>query len=155
MAKNKLLITAGVIIVIGAGATGALYVYWDKAVPIAGLAINYVQHLSAPPGTTITEIADASAGGAPITISATARVSRRGDAITDDWPSYNKTPTSERYSSLHQINTTYVSQLKVLCTHDTHQYTSFETGPIVVNGALIATTEHDIFSLNPVNCQEN
>jgi alcohol dehydrogenase (cytochrome c) len=70
------------------------------------MAINYVRAWSAPRGTTTTEIADAPAGGAPATISATSTVSRPGDAITGDWPNYNKTLTSERYSSLNQINTT-------------------------------------------------
>ncbi len=42
-----------------------------------------------------------------------------------------------------------------MCTYDTGQYTSFETGPIMVNGALIGTTEHDIFSIDPTNCHEN
>src|SRR5579871_499270 len=36
-----------------------------------------------------------------------------------DWPSYNRTLTSERYSPLSQIDTHSVSHLKVLCTYDT------------------------------------
>src|SRR5271170_4501105 len=35
-----------------------------------------------------------------------------------DWPSYNKTLTSERFSDLSQINTKNVPKLKVLCTYD-------------------------------------
>src|ERR1041385_2576388 len=46
-----------------------------------------------------------------------------------DWPSYNKTLTSERFSDLSQINTKNVAKLKVLCTYDTWRLTSFETGP--------------------------
>jgi glucose dehydrogenase len=80
---------------------------------------------------------------------------RPSEAAAADWPSHNKTLTSERYSQLSQINTTNVGNLKVLCTYDTGQYTSFETGPIMVNNALIGTTEHDIFSLDPTNCHEN
>jgi len=72
-----------------------------------------------------------------------------------DWPSYNRTLTSERFSHLRQIDTTNVKDLKVLCTYDTKQVTSFETAPIMVNGALIATTEFDIFSLDPATCSEN
>jgi alcohol dehydrogenase (cytochrome c) len=71
------------------------------------------------------------------------------NATTGDWPSYNKTLTSERYSQLSQINTKNVSKLKVLCTYDTNQYSSFESGLIMVNDALIGTTEFDIFSLDP------
>src|SRR5215471_21233143 len=60
-----------------------------------------------------------------------------------DWPSYNKTLTSERFSDLNQINIKNVAKLKVLCTYDTWRLTSFETGPIMVEGALIGTTEFD------------
>ena len=55
-----------------------------------------------------------------------------------DWPSYNKTLTSERFSDLSQINTKNVATLKVLCTYDTWRLTSFETGLIMVEGSLIA-----------------
>jgi alcohol dehydrogenase (cytochrome c) len=72
-----------------------------------------------------------------------------------DWPSYNKTLTSERFSDLSQINTKNVAKLKVLCTYDTWRLTSFETGLIMVEGALIGTTEFDIFSINPSTCAEN
>jgi alcohol dehydrogenase (cytochrome c) len=72
-----------------------------------------------------------------------------------DWPSYNKTLTSERFSDLSQINTKNVAKLKVLCTYDTWRITSFETGLIMVEGALIGTTEFDIFSIDPATCTEN
>jgi alcohol dehydrogenase (cytochrome c) len=72
-----------------------------------------------------------------------------------DWPSYNKTLTSERFSNLSQINTKNVAKLKVLCTYDTWRITSFETGLIMVEGALIGTTEFDIFSIDPSTCAEN
>jgi alcohol dehydrogenase (cytochrome c) len=72
-----------------------------------------------------------------------------------DWPSYNKTLTSERFSDLSQISTKNVSKLKVLCTYDTWRLTAFETGLIMVEGALIGTTEFDIFSINPATCAEN
>ena len=72
-----------------------------------------------------------------------------------DWPSYNKTLTSERFSDLSQINRTNVGKLKILCTYDTKEFTSFETGLIMVKGALIGTTEFDIFSIDPATCTEN
>jgi hypothetical protein len=72
-----------------------------------------------------------------------------------DWPSYNKTLTSERFSNLGQINTKNVAKLKVLWTYDTWRLTSFETGPIMVEGALIGTTEFDIFSIDPSTCAES
>src|SRR5208282_5340070 len=72
-----------------------------------------------------------------------------------DWPSYNKTLTSERFSDLTQINTKNVSKLKVLCTYDTWRLTAFESGLIMVEGALIGTTEFDIFSIDPATCKQN
>ena len=45
--------------------------------------------------------------------------------------------------------------MKVLCTYDTGVNTVFETGLIMVDGALIGTTEFDIFSLDPATCAEN
>ena len=76
-------------------------------------------------------------------------------ANTGDWPSYNKTLTSNRFAQLNQINTGNAGKLKVLCTYDTGQYTGFTAGLIEVNGALIGTTEYDIFSLDPANCHVN
>ena len=152
--KNKLLIIAGVLVVIAAAVVGTLYVYWDQAVPLAGMAINYFRSWSAPSGTTTTEFAMASKDVGAVAPSPPATV-LLPNTTAGDWPSYNKTITSERYSQLSQINTTNVSKLKVLCTYDTKQYTSFETGLIMVNDVLIGTTEHDIFSLDPTNCHEN
>ena len=76
-------------------------------------------------------------------------------ATAGDWPSYNRTLTSERYSQLSQINTKNVGKLKVLCTYDVGQFAAFESGLIMVENALIGTTEFDIFSLNPATCAEN
>ena len=105
--------------------------------------------LFAPPGAVATETnpnyksAGAPASGAPPSPAAA------------DWPSYNKTLTSERFSDLSQINTKNVPKLKVLCTYDTWRLTSMETGLIMVEGALIGTTEFDIFSIDPSTCAEN
>ena len=43
----------------------------------------------------------------------------------------------------------------MLCTYDTGRFTSFETGLIMVGGALIGTTEFDMFSLDPATCAQN
>ena len=69
--------------------------------------------------------------------------------VEGDWPSYNKTLTSNRFSQLSQINRTNADKLKVLCTYDTGQYTGFNSGLLEVNGALIFVTAFDIFSIDP------
>jgi len=149
--KRKLLTIASVFVVLGVIAAGVLYVYWDDAVPIIGNVINYVRYRSAPAGTLVTELAPSSAG--IVAVPSSAPGPSLGTA--GDWPSYNKTLTSDRYTQLAEINTNNAGRLKVLCTYDTGQYTGFTTGLIEVNGALIGTTEYDIFSLDPANCRQN
>jgi len=72
-----------------------------------------------------------------------------------NWPSYNRTLTSERYSSLDAINPTNVARLAAICTFDTGQETGFQTGLVEVDGALFFTTEQDTFSVDPNTCQKN
>ena len=54
--------------------------------------------------------------------------------------------------SSSEINTKNVGKLKVLCTYDVGEYAAFESGLIMVDNALIGTTQFDIFSLNPATC---
>jgi alcohol dehydrogenase (cytochrome c) len=42
-----------------------------------------------------------------------------GFTAEEDWPSYNKTLTSNRHSALREINTFNVTGLKVTCRFDT------------------------------------
>ena len=72
-----------------------------------------------------------------------------------DWPSYNKTITSERFSALDQITKDNARGLSVLCTYDTGQYTGFNSGLLEIEGALVFSTEYDIFSIDPNTCREN
>ena len=155
--KRTLLIGAlAALALLAAGAVAGRLLY--RAYPVqvslfAGLARNYIRAWGAPPGATTTEVNAAyksAAVPAPAPASAPA-----SDAIGDGWPSYNRTLTSERYSPLAEIDAKTVGGLKVLCTYDTKQYTSFESGLIMVNGALIGTTLTDIFSINPATCAEN
>jgi alcohol dehydrogenase (cytochrome c) len=76
-------------------------------------------------------------------------------AASVDWPSYNRTLTSERYAPLDAINTSTISGLEILCTYDTKEITGFQTGLVQVNGGLYGTTEHDTFSINPDTCRQN
>jgi alcohol dehydrogenase (cytochrome c) len=76
-------------------------------------------------------------------------------SAASDWPSYNRTLTSERYSPLKAINAANVAGLKVICTYDTGQMVSFQTGLVQTAGTLFATTEQDTFSIDPDTCKEN
>src|SRR5271169_297796 len=72
-----------------------------------------------------------------------------------DWPSYNRTLTSDRYATLESIDTSNVAGLKVLCSFDTGEQISFQTGLVQVDGALFATTDRDTISLDPNDCKQN
>jgi len=153
--KKKLFIIVGALVVIGAAAAGALYYAYPVQVSIfGGLTRNYILSWSAPPGTTTTEL-NAAYKGAEIAGLSARTETQLSSATTGDWPSYNRTLTSERYSQLSQINRENVGKLKVLCTYDIGEFAAFESGLIVVDNALIGTTEFDIFSLNPATCAEN
>src|SRR5215831_15401350 len=153
--KKTLFIIVGALVVIGAAGAGALYYAYPVQVSIfGGLARNYILSWSAPPGTITTEL-NAAYKGAEIAGLSAPTETQLSSAAAGDWPSYNRTLTSERYSQLSQINRENVGKLKVLCTYDIGQFAAFESGLIVVDGALIGTTEFDIFSLDPATCAEN
>jgi len=72
-----------------------------------------------------------------------------------DWPSYNRTVASERFSPLDAIKPANAGAMKIVCTYDTGESTGFQSGLVQVDGALFATTEHDTFSINPDTCKPN
>jgi alcohol dehydrogenase (cytochrome c) len=144
-------ITLAVLAVLGAIIGGGLYLAFPVQMStIGGLTRNYFLTLGAPAGTLTTEpnpAYTAPAGAAPAAAPAT--------PAAEDWPSYNRTASSDRYSPLSQINTSNVGRLKVLCTYDVDEFAAFESGLVMVNNALIGTTEFDTFSLNPSTCALN
>ena len=143
------------IVVVGITIGGLSYAYWDRTVLIASMAINYVRYWSAPAGTLETEVAQTGAAAQPSASMPSASSQVAPGETEGDWPSYNKTLTSNRFSQLSQINRTNADKLKVLCTYDTGQYTGFNSGLLKVNGALIFVTAFDIFSIDPSTCREN
>jgi alcohol dehydrogenase (cytochrome c) len=152
--KYKLLIIAVALGATGAAVAGGLYLAYPVQIStLGGMTRNYLISLSAPPGTATTELNAAYKAGA--VASSPAAEASPPNTTAGDWPSYNRTLTSERYSQLSQINTKNVGKLKVLCTYDVDQFAAFESGLIMVENALIGTTQFDIFSLNPATCAEN
>ena len=118
-------------------------------------ARSYIHSWTAPAGTITTELNPAYEGPgipAPALVSEAALANA---AVDDQWPSYNRTLTSERFSPLDEINPKTIEKLQIICTYDTKQFSNFESGLIMVNGALVGTTEFDIFSIDPVTCAEN
>src|SRR5260370_10188364 len=73
----------------------------------------------------------------------------------NDWPSYNRTLTSDRYATLEEIDDKNVAGLQALCCFDAGEQVSFQTGLVEVDVFLFATTERDTFSIDPNNCKLN
>jgi alcohol dehydrogenase (cytochrome c) len=136
-----------IIIVVGLG----IALSKESPLILLGRVLNSVRSATNPPGTLTVEVNQGFTG------SGTHRAPGQNAQSSDggNWPSYNRTLTSERYSPLDTINVQTVLDLKVLCTYDTRLRESFETGPLMVEGALIGTTALDIFSIDPGNCREN
>src|SRR5436309_3176167 len=51
-----------------------------------------------------------------------------------DWLTYNGNFAGDRFSSLQEITATNVNRVGNICTFDTGETGSFQTGPIAVNG---------------------
>jgi alcohol dehydrogenase (cytochrome c) len=136
-----------IIIVVGLG----IALSGGSPLILLGRVLNSVRSATNPPGTLIVEVNQGFTG------SGTQRAPGENAQSSDggSWPSYNRTLTSERYSPLDTINVRTVRDLKVLCIYDTRLRESFETGPLMVEGALIGTTALDIFSIDPGSCREN
>ncbi len=82
----------------------------------------------------------------------------RGNGVVDpgeQWPAFNRTIYGDRYSPLSQINTENAGDLDVVCTFDTQLLEGNQTGPIVVDGAMIFTSAENTYSLDPTNCKVN
>src|SRR5262245_66660065 len=78
---------------------------------------------------------------------------RGADTAATDWPSYNRTLTSERYAPLDQINKSNVSRLKQLCVYDLDVDVNFQTGPIVVGRTMYLTADREILAIDAATCQ--
>jgi alcohol dehydrogenase (cytochrome c) len=135
----------------------ALHLSGLSPVTLVGLGLNTFRAANSPPGTLVVELRDAPTMTAVGTTGAADAPSRVNAEPFDagSWASYNRTLTSQRYSPLRQIDTRSVRGLKVLCSYDTGLYENFNPGLLMVDGALIGTTAHDIFSIDPSNCREN
>src|SRR6516225_6118033 len=99
--KRRLAIIVIALVVLGAAvvSTGAapFFVYPIQISLLAGAARSFLLTLNAPPGAVTTEENAAFKSAAATFPLPTGAVP--GVAI-EDWPSYNKTLTSERYSDL-------------------------------------------------------
>ena len=103
----------------GAAIAGVLYVTFPVAMTTyGGMGLNFLKSLSAPAGTLTIETNPAYKAPVAAVPSPPLADAAWPNAAVGDWPSYNRTPTSQRFSPLDQINAKNVGNLKVLCTYD-------------------------------------
>jgi alcohol dehydrogenase (cytochrome c) len=66
-----------------------------------------------------------------------------------DWPSYNRTLASDRFSPLNQINTGNVSKLHLLHSFDLgNDVGSLQTGLVVIDGIMYFTTDTSTYAIH-------
>ncbi len=65
-----------------------------------------------------------------------------------NWPSYNGDYSGRRYSSLAEINTDNVKQLRAQWVFHSRNSESLEVTPVVVNGVMFVTSANDAFALD-------
>ncbi len=72
----------------------------------------------------------------------------------NDWPAFNRTLTGERFAPQSQITPANAGKLHEVCRYDLKQQTSFQTGPVVVDGVMYLTTGHDTVAIDAATCAE-
>jgi alcohol dehydrogenase (cytochrome c) len=78
----------------------------------------------------------------------------KADSDPNQWLTSNKGYLGYRYSKLTQINTQNVGNLKVVCSFKLGEKGSFQSGLLVYNGVLYATSAFGTFAIDAVSCQK-
>jgi alcohol dehydrogenase (cytochrome c) len=138
--KRRTAAVSAFVAVIGVIAVVA-YANLDATTNLLAMGINWARYLTAPAGTLDTEVAPG-----------IGRPESPAPETSTDWASYNKTLTSNRFTSLSEINRATVSNLKVVCTFDTGEHTGFNTGLIELDGRLLFASEFDTFAIDANDC---
>lgn len=71
-----------------------------------------------------------------------------------DWPSYNRTLAGDRFSPLDEIDRGNVARLTSVCTYTLPELATFQTGPLVIDGAMYFTTEAASYAIDAATCAE-
>jgi alcohol dehydrogenase (cytochrome c) len=75
------------------------------------------------------------------------------DTATDSWLMYNKGYSGQRHSTLDQINSTNVANLKRVCTFDTGDDGSFQVTPQIYKGVAFLATGHRSYAIDATTCK--
>ncbi len=75
------------------------------------------------------------------------------DSATDSWLMYNKGYSAQRHSTLNEINSSNVANLKRVCTFDTGDDGSFQITPQIYKGVAFIATSRKSYAVNAANCK--
>jgi alcohol dehydrogenase (cytochrome c) len=75
-------------------------------------------------------------------------------AQNTDWLSYNGSLDGKRYSALRQITAANASRLQQICSFDTGENMSMQSGPVAVNGRIYFTTDTSTYAMDGATCRE-
>ena len=119
MTMKKFFIIVGLLFVAGVAIAGVLYVTLPVQMTTYGaMGLNFLKSFNAPAGTLTIETNPAYKAPVAAVPSPPLAEAAWPNAAAGDWPSYNRTPTSQRFSPLDQINTKNVGNLKVQCVYE-------------------------------------
>lgn len=76
------------------------------------------------------------------------------DSSGRNWPSYNRTLAGDRFSPLKEINQDNVANLTRKCEYALPEPTSFQTGPLAIDGILYFTSPGGSFAIDAASCEE-
>jgi alcohol dehydrogenase (cytochrome c) len=68
--------------------------------------------------------------------------------VGDNWPSYNGDYTGRRFSSLREINSANVSQLRAAWVFHPGNSQRLEATPLVIRGVMYLTSANDVFAVD-------
>ena len=102
-----------------------------------------------------TSNVDVTESSAPADVEEASVVSSSGDTDSVDWAKYGNNYANHRFSELKQITTENVDQLELAWTYQTGIKKTFQTSPIVVDGAMFITTPlNDVISMDALTGKE-
>ena len=81
-----------------------------------------------------------------------AQAAHRDDASAADWSTYNRNYAGDRYSPLTLLTTANVGRLRQVCSYDTKESVSFQTGPLIIDGVMYFTTDTTTYAIDAGSC---
>jgi alcohol dehydrogenase (cytochrome c) len=71
----------------------------------------------------------------------------------DDWLTYNRDLTGQRFSPLSQIQPGNAALLTPVCVFQTGDTGSFQTAPVIFRGMMYLTTAYNTYAIDPSTCR--